>query len=892
MNLPAAPPPTATFRCVSRESRGAMNALRSFTTRLLVLLCASSPVTIGPVAGAQAPSAMSIPEQRQVLFDSVQGALEEYARERGAAGAAEAAKFRMLGVGSWQYSDAAKDIDVTFAHPDKAIERELVGRINTAVAGKAGGRGHQIKAIVEKDPTFRDLFRGDVGEAFVADYAHKSGGGQACYSWAMDEAGEARLSRGDTLRFWTDRGLLPPETLTNAARFVEENRVLAEDALQAALRRGETVESLIDGASSVAKYADNVDTWLTGRLARTYGAAVTSKLVLDADLAEQLATMRSLKGQSVARQREALEALFDASGDAALSLRLKEMTTRLTDFLEVAVDKVAVVDYLAKTGTLAKVTDISQAVRLKNALQGAMRRHGVNIAVGATSLYFIVDQYYANGAAGAVVETMSTLITMGVPEAAIPALVAGIAKDAFAAAGIEAGNYLVFNAINDAALDGAYDPRRPYHLFTWDESPFRGVTRETLYYKFPYPSIATAVDRFGVFVDVYIERVSAMKGFLAIAPRFASEGAGSFRPVLLRALLDDWAASRQTALNIQAQDARLTAGIVLPAADPLRVSVEGGRLRPGRQALFSQASGPAGGVDFTIDLEREFSAIRALRLPAGVTLYDTWGAKGSAAAGALIEKYVGDRFMAGLAPLEFRVEVAGATGWRLEGRWPVTPPLIRGAGAIDTSVAIGNPQAMPFQSRSYRIRLVPGADASPAARVAIRIRFKEEFAPTGAPTSEFNLLLTATRGQPPPTDTTGTAALESAFERATKRVDELRKPPPPPPPPSPPPAPAGNPAFDACVKGAKDFVDTAVRRSKDPGTRSDGSPISWFNCGTGASFQMTAPPACCAAYDAGRGKAGAWERLQQCGWEHEIVSRQASLDKTIETCRAKYPAKP
>lgn len=717
--------------------------------------------------------ALTIPQQRQVLFDSVQEVFAKYSRELGPSGAAEVAKLKMLGVGSWQYSDAAKDIDVTFAHPDKALERRLVDDINKSVAARTGSSPHQIKAIVEKDPKFAELFRGDVGEAFVLDYANKSGGGEACYSWSMDESGQVVRKRSDTLRFWKDRGLDPPEALTSPFRFVEDNRIFAGEAVASALAKSGDVDGLIQGATSVAKYTNNVDGWLKGRLADTYGDAAVSRLALDPDLAEQVALLRKIKDQSPARQKELLKEFYRVSDEADLSVRLKELVTRSYDYLETSVDKVAIVDYLAKSGTLPKVKDLSQAFKLKDALYRSLRQYGVDIGVGAVSLYFIVDQYYTNGVTGAVIETMNTLITLGVPETAVPALVASIAKEAFTYAGIEAGNYLIFDAINDAALQGAYNPERSWCVFTWDESPFKGTTRETLYYKFPYASIRDAENRFSFFVDQYLERVSSLKGGLAEAPRFATEGAGSFRPVLLAALLKDWAASRQVGLAIQAQEAKLSAGTVIAASRPLRISVDGSPIEPARQTVVTKTAGPSRTVDFAIDVEREFSVIRALRLPAGTTLFDTWGQKGAAALKPLVDKYLGDRFLYGSAPLQVSVHVSGAKGWRLDGRWPVMPALLAGEGAADGTVSIPNATLQPFQDRSYRIRLTADPQADTTVGVALRVSFKEELSPIEAPPIGYQILLTA---RPPATVTeTASPNLSDALEKATKKVEAERK---------------------------------------------------------------------------------------------------------------------
>jgi hypothetical protein len=94
-----------------------------------------------------------------------------------------------------------------------------------------------------------------------------------------------------------------------------------------------------------------------------------------------------------------------------------------------------------------------------------------------------------------------------------------------------------------------------------------------------------------------------------------------------------------------------------------------------------------------------------------------------------------------------------------------------------------------------------------------------------------------------------------------------------------------------CIKDAYDWYDKAVKTSKDPGKWQDGTPVSWFNCGMGANWQMGADKHCCDEFDKNRGKPGAWEAFQKCGWEYELKSRKEYLDKTIEECRKRYSNK-
>jgi hypothetical protein len=103
-----------------------------------------------------------------------------------------------------------------------------------------------------------------------------------------------------------------------------------------------------------------------------------------------------------------------------------------------------------------------------------------------------------------------------------------------------------------------------------------------------------------------------------------------------------------------------------------------------------------------------------------------------------------------------------------------------------------------------------------------------------------------------------------------------------------------------CIKGDYEWYMKAVQGLKDvdkldkwvgSGGTVTYRKTSWFNCGVGASWQMWADKQCCDEFYKNKGKPGAWDALQKCGWEYEIKSRKESLDKTMENCRKKYSNK-
>jgi hypothetical protein len=209
---------------------------------------------------------------------------------------------------------------------------------------------------------------------------------------------------------------------------------------------------------------------------------------------------------------------------------------------------------------------------------------------------------------------MITLIVSGVPEAAVAQVIAEVGKTVIGGGVTLAGQYFIFDPLNEAMLKKIYDPSSPYCIFRWEESPLgklsggKGISRETLYYWFPKTSEEEVRPLLKAAVERYVTVLSGYKG-LGGAGDFAAEGAGAIQPLILGQLIRDWKVSRKIADEIENIQARLTTGDRVRARLPLALLREGQEFRSGETArtMLNLPIGKKGIAH--IDLLREYDVV-------------------------------------------------------------------------------------------------------------------------------------------------------------------------------------------------------------------------------------------------------------------------------------------
>lgn len=696
--------------------------------------------------GQQSP--IPIQDQEKILFDSIEEVLKRHP---------EAAKdVRLLGIGSWMAGKAgpASDIDATLGHPDKKVQEELVAEINQVISEKTQGRAQGIKLIRDGDPHFDELFRGDPGRKFIRDYANRNSA-TSCFLWDKDEATGSLVRRNTfTERFWTDRKISVPRVLTRPETFVEDSALFLKKVVDA------RDLSLVDKALDAAKYMNNVDGWLKDSLKEQYGLEALPGRQMNATLEgrmKALLAIKNAKGLSEAERRTSLMKIFGVTDETALQSKLTDFIGDAGRQLAGARDRVEMLDYLKRTGTLSKVGNRGAAVELGESLMGRLAK-GAGKAVALADVYVILDKYYSEGPDAALTQTLMTLIAMGVPEAAAAQLVAEVGGAVLVGGVTLAGNYFIFDPLNESMLKKVYDRGNAFGIFsTWEDNPFRGVLRETLYYHFPKASREDVEPVLRAGVNRYVSELAVIRG--KDAGLFADAGAGDFKPALLAQLLNDWETSRKIAWNVEVLETKLLVGERRPAMSPLEIMVEDRLVQSGQPAeLRKTADGEA--VSFYLDVKREFDALRRLPPDMKPRVYDYWGHNGYSATTFYIQgamdSYTAQNggFDRGYGePVAVTISLEGAKGWILSGSWPLKlPDLASGSGTAKGELELAGSGFDPFLIKTYPLRLSPTAEATGPVRITMEFQRRTISASKDKPGSApqepvYRLVLTVEPGK-------------------------------------------------------------------------------------------------------------------------------------------------
>lgn len=640
-----------------------------------------------------------------------------------------------VGAGSWLTGRTNKlsDIDFTLGNTDPAVEKRLVAKINENInkkwAARYGGKApHAINVIGHHDPKFAEKFRGETGQIFFKEYATKTGGGNAAVRWGpvegVGDAAKAVRQSAPTESFWKVLDGHVPKEFTNPHLFMEDSLTML------AAQRGK--DGLARGLKA-AKYMNNVDNTLIPGLEGYWDIKMTG-LKLDPNQAKLRDLLLEIKPRSQAEQMELLKIHFGTDSD-------KEVMKHLDDFADMAErrftgmrEELAFMDGLHQAGKLKKVGGQSGARAMFEKMGSLFAKHGLK-ALTALDALAIINAYYDSGPQGAMLEAGATAVSYGCPPAALAAMVAEIGRQVFKATATWAANALIFEPINEMALKAMYRPDNSCYIFGSDivRSPFAGLTRETLSYRFDYTKPQTV----RAAVNAYLGRA---KGICAW---YTTEGAGQAGPMLQGRMMADLYVSGQIGSEVAEMGPKLLAGTYLPPTRPFRVWLDDAPVLPGSVAKKGKKAAPNAPAVFTIRLAREYGRWQHLK-PKGPRLYDVWGKEGGYEA---VQRYVKanwlDEYLTGSAPERCEVWVKDARGWRLSGAMPVALPQPGKGGRAKAGDVfyLSNYQHHQWVYRTWRLALSPGPEAAGTALAKVRLVLKSDM--PGAQPQFYDMVLGA-----------------------------------------------------------------------------------------------------------------------------------------------------
>ncbi|MEW6321947.1 MAG: hypothetical protein AB1635_12790 [Acidobacteriota bacterium] len=771
---------------------------RSFARRAAWWCTGVIAIAISAAAQAQR---VTVEQQKDLLFRVIGDVLRDNPDA--------AAEVRVLGVGSWMKgSGVVNDIDATLGHPNPRVQERLVRDINARLAKLIPERDNVIKLIHHGDTRFDELFRGEAGQKFVLDYAtSQAPDGLATFAWTP----EGTVVQKPATSFWRDTGRPLPTQITQPQRFFDDNYLFVKNLQQA------TGLSDIDRALSTAKYLNNIDQWLVPGLEAQYQSGPLDVLRADAATRATTAELVRIKAADLSpdeRRAAVARALGVSEGevDAAAAAFMRNAEAYLVRTSDVA----GFIDGLGRAGKLqpsAIDRTLTSAAAIADRLGPWLGETAADRALRLADVALVAYRGATEGWQAGLEEAAVALMSWGVPQAVLPVLVAEIGRSVVGGGVTWAGNALIFDALNERRLLEVLDPRHPVSLFGTAEfpdgrpNPFAGLSRETLYYRFPERSAEDFRLRITPWAEAFIQRWREAGG-----TGFATAGAGALTADrLARQLAADWLNSRRVAESIRAMQIRLQTPVLVRPAEPLSVQVDGidvPRVQPFRR---TRSTVPGRAVTFTLSFTREFGTERFLR--SSVDLVKLWGELGGVQrltewlrahredAAVFYHRYDG---VPGQPPdLTVDLSVRGAEGWSLTGRWPAS--LGAGAGGVvSTSGSVpithgGPATGSPYKSDQYRLVLTPRPNAGPVT-VLLTVSFTDRFdleRPVTTPyrielevsvdsTTEEAARVTPTArnregapgaarpGIPPPTASAARAACEASYLNAVAAIQANR----------------------------------------------------------------------------------------------------------------------
>ncbi|MFH2127198.1 MAG: hypothetical protein ABIK12_11815, partial [Pseudomonadota bacterium] len=656
-------------------------------------------------------------------------------------------RLRGMGAGSWLNGTAGKgsDIDFTLGHPDPKVEKELARKVQAkvdrryqaALEGAAKQKGlqtlprpgsHEVKVINSRVQGWDELFSGPTGQRFILDYANKTGGGNACFKWKAVKDASGKVVGLSVLQeptenfFRVTQGKVPSQ-LTNPSAFVDESLSMLNKAGKG------TVQAR---AQAAAKYLNNTQRWLVPGLEEQWGARL-GELKVPPEEQKLAEFLLNIKKKPSAEQMELLKIHFNVKSDEEVGKKLAKFADTVEMRLSKMSGDVKYLDELSRTGRLERLGGAERALNLKKALTEAFSTRTGRVLL-AWDVVNIINAYQEGGPGAAALETAATAVSMAVPPAAIAALVADVARQVFAATAGWAINAVIFDPINDMAIKKFYEPGSSCYLFRNGPvpfiSPFRGLTRETIAYKYSSQEmIRSAVSRF----------LSETKG--VGCGWNTTAGWGDISGRLYGMLYYDFKESQGIAAIVQDISLKSRAGIYIPPLNPFRVLINGRplTLSPAGQAVkaerFVEKVPPEASAEFDIQIAREYGMWQGLD-PKAESLYDVWGKRGGFAAMRLYAKeHTVELINTGSALSLMDTSFSQAKGWSLEGLE---------TGRRDFYMSNSDRQKWRYLNRS--VKLTPAKDAAGKAEVRVKLKLVSDTPDLPPLHGEF--VLAAQVGQP------------------------------------------------------------------------------------------------------------------------------------------------
>lgn len=654
---------------------------------------------------------------------------------------------RGVGAGSWLNGTAGKgsDIDFTLGHPNPKVEEELARRVQAKIdrrydavlEGAAKQKGlktlprpgsHEVKVINSRVQDWDELFSGPTGQRFFLDYANKTGGGNACFKWKPVKDASGKILRLEiafepTEDFWRVTQGKVPRQLTNPGSFVDESLAML----------GKAGKGTVQGrAQAAAKYLSNTQRWLVPGLEAQWGAKLND-LKVRPDEQKLADFLLNIKKKPAAQQMDLLKIHFGVKTDEEVGRKLANFADKVELRLSKLSGDVKYLDELAKTGRLGRLGGAQRALGLKKALAEAFSSTTGRIMLAADVVAIIIA-YQDGGPTAAALETAAAAASMAVPPAAIAALVAEVGRQVFAATAGWAINAAIFNPINDMAIAKFYQPGSSCYLFRNGPvpfiSPFRGLTRETIAYKYSSQEmIRSAVSRF----------LSETKGMGC--GWHTTAGWGDISGRLFGRLYRDFRVSQEIAGKVREISLKSRAGIYIAPLKPFRVLVNGRPvpLAPGGQPLkmarFVEKTQPGQSAEFDIKIAREYGMWQGLD-PKAESLYDVWGKRGGyAATRRYAQEHTVEMINTGAAPSLIDAAFSKSKGWRMQGMKP---------GPRDFYMP--NPDRRKWRYLDHSVKLTPAKGATGQAQARIKLTLASDT--PGAPTLHGQFVLVAQIGEP------------------------------------------------------------------------------------------------------------------------------------------------
>lgn len=654
---------------------------------------------------------------------------------------------RGVGAGSWLNGTAGKgsDIDFTLGHPNPKVEEELARRVQANIDKRyqtvldqaardkglrhlPGAKGHEVKVINSRMQDWDELFTGPTGQRFFLDYANKTGGGAACFKWKPVKDASGKIVRLEvdyeaTEEFWRVTQGKVPKYLTNPGAFVDESLAMLNKAGKG---------TVTARAQAAAKYLNNTQRWLVPGLEEQWGSNLKQLKVSPEE--QKLADfLLQIKKKPPAEQMELLKIHFSAKNEQEVGENLAQFSQRVESRLAKMSDDVKYLDELSRTGRLERLGGAPRALGLKKVLEEAFST-ATGRAMLAADVVGIIIAYQDGGPTAAMLETAASAVSMAVPPAAIAALLAEVGRQVFAATAGWAINAVIFDPINDMAITKFYSPDSACYLFRDGPvpfpSPFRGLTRETIAYKFSSQAqIQAAVNRF----------LSETKG--AGCGWNTTAGWGDITGQLFGRLYRDFRISQEIAGKVQELGLKARAGEYIPPVNPFRLIVDGQPVIPGRPGhtlrpvRFLKKAVPGQPAEFTIKIAREYGMWQGLD-PKAESLYDAWGKRGGYAA---MRRYAQEHTLqlinTGVAPSRMEAAFSGGPGWSLSG-------LKTG----QRDFYMSNPDRAKWRYLDTTVVMTPGRGAS--GRAETRVGFSLASDTPGAPPLRYSLVLIAELAPP------------------------------------------------------------------------------------------------------------------------------------------------